>query len=477
MNQYRKTNTSEIGIYLLLLSNLFACSTKLEETDVRPDRPNIVFILVDDLGWSDTGFMGNPIYETPNLDKLASEGVVFTNAYAPAANCAPSRASIISGKNTPRHGIYTVGSSERGKSKDRKLIPTPNTTTLADSLITLAEVMRDNGYINASMGKWHLGEDPKTQGFDVNIGGSPAGHPKSYFSPYKNKNIADGPKGEYLTDRLTNEAITFISTNYSKPFFLYLPYFTVHTPLQGKQHLVEKYTSKIKDDHRYNAKYGAMIESMDDNVGRLLNTLDELKISDNTMIIFLSDNGGLAAVSSQIPLRAGKGSYYEGGVRVPCIIKWPSKIKEAKKTDIPITGLDIFPTLVDVVKDNNAYDLDGVSLLPFLTENVSIKERALFWHFPVYLQGVNAKKDEARDSLFRTRPGSIIRKGEWKLHEYFEDGAIELYNLKTDVGEQNNLSDSYPEIVKELYTELQQWRKNTGAPIPDELNEEYVLLK
>jgi arylsulfatase A-like enzyme len=473
----RKKNAIKIGVFILLLVNLVACSTKVKDTHVQSERPNIVFILVDDLGWSDTSFMGNPIYETPNLDKLASQGVVFNNAYAPAANCAPSRACIMSGKNTPRHGIYTVASSERGKSKDRKLVPIPNTTILADSHITLAEVLKGKGYINASMGKWHLGEDPKTQGFDVNIGGSHAGHPKSYFSPYKNTNIIDGEKGEYLTDRLTNEAINFISTNKEKPFFLYLPYFTVHTPLQGKQHLIEKYTSKINDDPRFNAKYGAMIESMDENVGKLLNSLDELKISDNTMVIFLSDNGGLASVSSQFPLRAGKGSYYEGGIRVPCIIRWPNRIKEAKKTDMPITGLDIFPTLVDVVKDSNVYDLDGVSLVPFLTENENIKERPLFWHFPIYLQGVNSKKDEARDSLFRTRPGSVIRKGEWKLHEYFEDGVIELYNLKTDLREQNDLSDKYPEKIKELHDELQQWRESTHAPIPNELNKEYVLLK
>lgn len=464
-------------LILFISINFIACNSHKNTEEQLIVKPNIVFILVDDLGWSDTGFMGNPIYETPNLDKLSKEGIVFTNAYAPAANCAPSRACIMSGKNTPRHGIYTVGSSERGKSKNRKLIPTVNTKILADNFVTLAEALKKNGYTSASIGKWHLGENPKTQGFDVNIGGSLAGHPKSYFSPYKNNTLKDGEDGEYLTDRLTNEAISFIKDNTEKPFFLYLPYFTVHTPLQGKQNLVNKYQVKIKDDNRFNAKYGAMVESMDENVGRLLNTLNTMNIADNTIVIFYSDNGGLASVSSQFPLRAGKGSYYEGGIRVPCIIKWPNKIREFRKADVPITGLDIFPTLMDALNDNSNYSIDGTSLMPFLTENKSIEERSLFWHFPIYLQAVNPKKDEARDSLFRTRPGSVIRKGNWKLHEYFEDGAIELYNLDTDIGEQINLSETYPKKVEELYKELQLWRQKTNAPIPKELNPDYESSK
>jgi arylsulfatase A-like enzyme len=439
-------------------------------------KPNVVFILIDDLGWNDTHFMGSTIYETPNLDKLASEGIVFSNAYAPAANCSPSRACIMSGKNTPAHGIYTVGSSERGKSKDRKLIPIPNNEILADSIVTLAEALKKNGYTNASIGKWHIGNDPKTQGFDVNIGGSDEGQPASYFSPYKNKALKDGEKGEYLTDRLTNEAINFISDNTEKPFFMYLPYYSVHTPLQGKEDLVKKYQSKINGDKRFNAEYGALIENMDDNVGKLLHTLEKLKIAENTIVIFFSDNGGLASVSSQFPLRAGKGSYYEGGIRVPCIFKWPNKFKKPKKTAIPITGLDIFPTLMDIVGDTTDYKLEGISLLPFLAENKSSKERALFWHFPIYLEAINPLKDQARDTLFRTRPGSVIRKGKWKLHEYFEDGKFELYNLETDMGERVNLANEYPEKVKELAEELTIWRKKTKAPTPSLSNPDYKKI-
>ncbi len=453
-----------------------ACNSIKNNDFEVSEKPNIVFILVDDLGWSDTSFMGNPVYETPNLDMLSNESVVFTNAYAPAANCAPSRACIMSGKNTPRHGIYTVGSSERGQSRDRKLIPTPNTITLKDEFVTLGEALKQNGYTNASIGKWHLGKDPKTQGFDVNVGGSHAGHPRSYFSPYKNKNIKDGKDGEYLTDRLTNEAIDFINSNKKNPFFLYLPYFTVHTPLQGKEHLIKKYKTKINGDKRFNPKYGAMVESMDDNVGRLLKTLKNLNIEKNTVIIFMSDNGGLASVSSQFPLRAGKGSYYEGGIRVPCIIRWPNKIKTFKKINSPITGLDIFPTLMDIINDTNDYKLDGVSLAPLLIDNKALKERTMVWHFPIYLQAVSPEKEEARDSLFRTRPGSVIRKGKWKLHEYFEDGGLELYNLETDLREQVDLSSQHPEIVKDLYNALNTWRLKTNAPVPTTYNSDFADL-
>ncbi len=438
----------------------------------KMDKPNVVFILVDDLGWSDLGFMGNPIYETPNLDKLSNEAAVFTNAYAPAANCAPSRACILTGKNTPKHGIYTVGSSERGKSKNRKLIPIQNKGVLEENFITIAEILKEKGYVSTSIGKWHLGEDPRSQGFDFNIGGNLKGHPRSYFSPYKNKNLSNGEKGEYLTDRLTQEAIRFIKTNKSTPFFLYLPYFTVHTPLQGKKNLVTKYKNKIKENPQYNAKYGAMIESMDENVGKLLKSLTDLKLDKNTIIIFSSDNGGLAHVSSQFPLRAGKGAYYEGGIRVPFMIKWGANMKPANLDD-PITGLDIFPTIADVLNDTVNYDLDGVSLLPLLTKNKKIAERPLFWHFPIYLQGVNPQKDQARDTLFRTRPGSVIRKGNWKLHHYFEDNAFELYNLESDIGESKNLAKIYPDKVKSLYEELKNWRTRTKAPVPNELNPEF----
>jgi arylsulfatase A-like enzyme len=443
-------------------------------------RPNILFIMVDDLGWKDVGYMGSKYYETPNIDKLAASGVIFNNAYAAAANCAPSRACVMSGYNTPRHGIYTVGSSERGKSHTRKLIPTPNTTILADSIQTLAERLKLKGYKTAHMGKWHLGEDPCSQGFDVNIAGSHAGHPKSYFSPYKNLNLEDGPEGEYLTDRLTSEAIKFIqeaSQKNKEPFFLYLPYFTVHTPLQGKNKLIQKYKRKEGIGGQGNAVYAAMVESADENIGRLLQALKSSGIEDNTLVVFTSDNGGIANISSQYPLRAGKGSYYEGGIRVPFILRWPNGFPAGKIYDTHITGLDVKPTILDIVGEDASCDklLDGESLLPLIKSNQPLSREALFWHFPIYLQKIHPINDQARDPLFRTRPGSVIRMGKYKLHEYFEDGALELYDLESDIGERVNLVKIKPDIAKLLYQKLVEWRETIKAPVPCELNPNYLL--
>ncbi|MBI9061120.1 MAG: sulfatase [Marinilabiliaceae bacterium] len=456
-------------------------SSVLQAKSLKNKKPNIVFILIDDLGWKDVGYMGSHYYETPNIDKLAASGVVFTNAYAPAANCAPSRACIMSGQNTPRHGIYTVGSSERGEAHTRKLIPTPNTVTLADSVVTLAESLKAAGYKTAHMGKWHLGEDPCTQGFDLNIAGSHAGHPKSYFSPYKNHQLTDGPAGEYLTDRLTNEAISFVKANASsdtrQPFFLYLPYYTVHTPLQGKEALIRKYKQKEGSKGQKNAVYAAMVESADHNIGRLLDALKEEGLTGNTMVIFFSDNGGIANISSQYPLRAGKGSYYEGGIREPMIISWEGQLPQSKRIDAPVSGLDFYPTILDVagIKRDKEQILDGESLLALMRKDKPLKREALFWHFPIYLQAIHPVNDQARDPLFRTRPGSVMRQGKWKLHEYFEDGGLELYNLEEDPGEVHNLGNKYPEKVKELHQLLKTWRQATQAPVPTMTNPDYKV--
>lgn len=444
------------------------------------EKPNIIFILIDDLGWKDVSYMGSDYYETPNIDRLASNGVVFTNAYAPAANSAPSRACMLSGQYTPRHGVYTVGSSERGESHTRKLIPTPNTINLADSVTTIAEMLKKADYKTISIGKWHVSEDPCSQGFDINIGGSHAGHPKSYFSPYKNPNLEDGPEGEYLTDRLTSEAISFIKNNSlhtnGNPFFLYLPYFTVHSPLQGKEEIIEKYKKKKGIYGQQNPVYAAMIKSADTNIGRILETLNQQGISDNTLVIFFSDNGGITSTSSQKPLRAGKGSYYEGGIREPLIMKWPNKFPQGKIIDEPVSGVDFYPTILEVAileKEENLL-LDGVSLVSLITLDKSLERDALYWHFPIYLEAYNQELDESRDPLFRTRPGSAIRKGKWKLHEYFEDGGLELYNLENDLSEQYNLAEEMPEKVEELHLMLKKWREDIGAPVPNQLNPDYI---
>lgn len=459
--------------FCVLLGCVAQCAYATEKS------PNIVFILIDDLGWKDVGYNGSCYYETPNIDKLARGGVVFTNAYAPAANCAPSRACIMSGQATPRHGIYTVGTSERGKSKDRKLIPIANTTVLADSIITLAETLQHAGYKTASIGKWHLGDNPCTQGFDVNIAGTHAGSPKSYFSPYRNANLTDGAEGEYLTDRLTSEAIQFIRNQVKdesgQPFFLYLPYYTVHTPLQGRSDLVAKYRQKEACEGQNHAVYAAMVECADQNVGRLMTSIGQLGIAENTVIIFFSDNGGIPRFSSQHPLRAGKGSYYEGGIREPMIMSWANHFPAGKTIDTPVSGLDFYPTLMELagVASTSEAVLDGESLVSLITKNKTLLREELFWHFPIYLEAYDPKKDEAQDSLFRTRPGSAMRSGDWKLIEYFEDGKLELYNLGTDLGERNNLAEEMPEKAAELHRKLIQWRRETNAPVPMKLNPDY----
>lgn len=462
-----------LRFFIVFLIAILAIACDSSSTD---PLPNIVLINVDDLGWKDVGFNGSRYYETPNLDQLAKESIRFTQAYAGAANCAPSRACLISGQQTTRHGIYTVGNSDRGNAKTRRIIPTPNTTTLADEQITLAEVLADRGYTSISIGKWHLGEDPRTQGFDQNVGGTHAGHPKSYFSPYKNPFLADGPAGEYLTDRITTEALQFIEENRAKPFFLYLPFYTIHTPLQGKKDLVEKYKQKpTLDGQGRNPHYAAMVETMDANVGRILQRLEEYQL-DNTIVIFTSDNGGISYLSRQHPLRAGKGSYYEGGIRVPLLIHWKSKIKKAWETDTQVTNLDFFPTLLDLAGIDLPANkvLDGQSLAKLVLEKEPLAERPLIWHFPIYLQAYRVDGDESRDGLFRTRPGSVIRLGDWKLHQYFEDDGLELYHLGEDLGEQNNLALDQPEKVEELLTILKDWRREMNAPVPKEPNPKYV---
>ena len=454
------------GTISLCLGSLQYCSLN------KKSKPNIIYINIDDLGWKDLGFMGSEFYETPHIDNLASEGVVFTNAYAPSANCAPSRASCLTGLYSPRHGIYTVNNSDRGDSRTRKLIPVENRMVLPDSFVTIAENLRQNGYKTAHVGKWHLGNDPKKQGFDVNIAGNKFGHPPSYFSPYKNPNLEDGPDREYLPERMTTEAIQFVKNNQSRPFFLHLSYYAVHTPLQPKPEKHDKYIEKQGVAGQNNAKYAALVDSVDENVGRLLQSLKNLDLSDNTIILFTSDNGGVNRLTSSAPLRAGKGSYYEGGIRVPLIIKWLGKITPGTTCETPVNGIDFYPTFLEMTRTPKpeGHDLDGVSLMPLLTQTGQIKERPLFWHFPIYLEGGN---QETRDPVFRTRPGSVVRLGDWKLHEYFEDGGLELYNLEQDIGETNNLMEKYPEKAKELYERLNSWRKELKAPVPTRLNPEY----
>lgn len=439
------------------------------------DRPNIILIVVDDLGWKDLGFMGSDYYETPHLDRLASEGMVFMQAYASAANCAPSRACLISGQNTPRHKIYTVGNPDRGESRARKIIPAPNNEVLPDSVYSLAEMLRDNGYVTGIFGKWHLGSDPKTQGFHVNAGGSHRGNPGKggYFSPYNIDFLKDGPKGEYLTDRLTDEAISFVKDSKGNSFFLYLPFYAVHTPIMGKEELVKQFEKKQGGNGQDRPDYAAMIASVDENVGRLLAEVERSGLNENTLVVFTSDNGGIRDISRQDPLRAGKGSYYEGGLRVPLFIRWPGRIAAHSRCDVPVTNLDFYPTLQTVINAKQRSPLlDGMDISPLLYGK-DLPERALFWHFPFYLQAYNPAEDGGRDPLFRTRPGSVVRQGKWKLHEYFEDGGLELYDMEEDIGEKNNLVRANARKAKQLHRLLKEWRESTGAPVPRDHNPEY----
>ncbi len=439
------------------------------------DSPNIILINVDDLGWRDVGIYGSPSYLTPHIDALAKDGMRFTNAYASAANCAPSRACMMTGLQTARHGIYTVGNSDRGNAKDRKLIPVQNTTILADSFITIAEFLKSEGYVSATMGKWHLGKNPLTQGFDINIGGNTRGAPRTYYSPYKNPDLDDGMPGEYLTDRLTNEAISFLERNHRSKFFLYLPFFSIHTPLMGRKDLLKKNQEKKFHPRQSNPDYAAMVECVDENIGRILKKMNDLGLDENTLIIFTSDNGGICAQSIQSPLRAGKGSYYEGGIRVPLIVSWKNKIRSSSICNVPVTNLDFFPTIKELVGSTvtTTHPLDGQSLLPLLLGESDPIERSLYWHFPVYLQKYNGILDDARDTLFRTRPGTVVRHGDWKLHRYYEDDGLELYNLSLDPGERNNLIEDYPNERDHLLQLMEQWIDQMHAPIPVLRNPEY----
>lgn len=437
-------------------------------------QPNVVLINIDDMGWTDLSCNGSTYYETPNIDALRKAGIWFSQAYAGAANSAPSRACMLSGLNTPRHGIYTVNNSDRGKSVDRKLIPIPNTLSLPEGFQILPRVMHNVGYQTFHVGKWHVTEDPLSCGVDVNIGGNHIGHPNSYFSPFKNPNLPDRVKGEYLCDRIGDEAANLIRTaDKNRPLFLYYATYAVHGPLRAKADKIAKYKAKTPTKAHNNPVYAALIESMDENVGKVISALKESGRFDNTLIIFTTDNGGVYNTSKQWPLRAGKGSYYEGGIRVPFIVYQKGVFEKGEIDDVPVSQLDIFPTLVDLlgIQDKDL-SLDGKSLAKLLTKgkDKSLNERPIIWHSPVYLEGGNK---ETTDPIFRTRPVSVIRKGDWKLIQNYETQKYELYNLKEDISEKNDLAVSNPKKVKELAAALDKWKKETNAPIPTELNPDY----
>jgi arylsulfatase A len=430
----------------------------------NPRPLNFVFILIDDMGWTDLGCYGSKSYDTPNIDRLATQGMRFTNAYAACPVCSPTRASILTGKYPARLHL-TDWIPGRKQWPTAKLLTPEFRHELPLEEITLAEALKSAGYASASIGKWHLGGDgysPTEQGFDRNVGGTARGSPKSYFGPFDLPGLEGGPEGEYLTDRLSTEAEKFIEQNKDRPFFLYLPEFAVHLPLQGKEDLVAKYQAKLKSSEtQNNPVYAAMVESVDQGVGRLLQKLDDLRLADRTVVILTSDNGGLRyegiqtkPVTSNAPLRAGKGHLYEGGIREPLIVRWPGVVKPGSVCDDPLISVDYFPTILEIARlGKPSHPVDGVSILPLLTQKSGLKRDAVYWHYPHY-------------SNQGGPPSGAIRKGDYKLIEFYEDGRLELFNLKDDIGERQNLVRTEPKKAAELDTMLKRWRESVHAAMP-----------
>ena len=370
------------------------------------DRPNILFIFLDDFGWKDTSFMGSDFYETPHLDKLAASGMIFTDAYSAAANCAPARACLLSGQYTPRHEIYNVGTSPRGKEKDRKLEHIPGVDTLRTDIVTWAHCLQKAGYKTATMGKWHLSKDPLPYGFDHNVGGTHSGGPpKGYYPPHgKAPNLQEVPKDEYVTDTLSHRACDFIRENKEHPWMIYLTHFAVHTPIQAKKTLVPKYENKTPGKQHDNVKMATMIQAVDDGVGEIVAELEKQGLRDQTAILFFSDNGGYGPATDMAPLHGYKGTYYEGGIRVPFFVNWPGKVKPGQSNSTPIIGVDLYPTLCAIAgaKTPDAQKLDGKNLLPLFTgkaDQDDWAERPLFLALSRLPAELPAKRPAARSSL------------------------------------------------------------------------------
>ena len=426
-------------------------------------RPNIIFFLIDDLGWADVGCFGSHYYETPNVDKLARQGMRFTDAYAACAVCSPTRASIMTGKYPARLHLTDWIPGEGNAANHALLVPQWR-QFLPLQEVTIPKALKTAGYISASIGKWHLGGPeyyPQHQGFDLNVAGGDIGHPASYFWPYEGKTHtvpglkSGGHEGEYLTDRLTEAAETFIEEHKAQPFFLYFAHYAVHVPLEAKPAILEKYKAKPAVDGQTNAVYAAMIESVDDSVGRILRKIEALGLSDRTVIVFMSDNGGLwPRATSNAPLRAGKGHPYEGGVREPLIIKWPGTTLPGSTCSTPVSSIDFFPTLLDIAGVKLPTQVDGRSLVPLLRQSSPLERDALYWHYPHYWSGT------------LVRPYGTVRAGDWKLIEFYENMRVELYNLKEDLGETSDLASANPAKADELRTRLHRWREAVDAQMP-----------
>ena len=444
--------------------------------EVRPaTKPNIVFILIDDMGWADGGCFGSKYYRTPNLDTLATAGMRFTQAYAACAVCSPTRAAIMTGKYPARLHLTDWIPGEEAPENGRFRLPDWQQHLPLDET-TLAKAFKQRGYATAYIGKWHLGGPkfyPQHQGFGINIAGGDIGHPASYFWPYGEKGnshqvpgLAEqgGGKGEYLTDRLTDEALKFIAANRKGPFYLQLAHYAVHAPLMGKEEEVEEFRQIKGSNGQSNAVYAAMLKSVDESVARVLKQLEELGLADHTVVVFTSDNGGAVhfgqpPATSNAPLRLGKGYAYEGGLRVPLIVKVPGMTRSGATCDWPVSSQDFFPTLLELAGAEKAAPsaaVDGVSFVPLLRGQATLARQELFWHYPHYWNGG------------KVSPYSVARVGDWKLIRFYDTGREELYNLRDDLGERHDLTGSQPEKRRELALRLDGWLKEVGAQMPIE---------
>lgn len=452
-----------------LLSGLAACLLFAASTAAQAAPPNIVFIMADDLGYTDVACFGSKYYETPNIDKLAAQGMKLTSHHH-CQNCQPTRAALMSGQYGPRTGVYTVGGIGRFDWETRPLRPVENVVSLPLEKVTVAQTLKNAGYATGMFGKWHLGNakeyHPASRGFDEAIESS--GKHFNFNTDPKTRY----PKEQYLADFITEKAVDFIQRHKDKPFFLYVPHFGVHSPHQAKEELIAKFKDKPGVGGHNNPVYAAMIASVDESVGRIMAELEKQGLAENTVLVFTSDNGGVGGytregikkggdVTDNSPLRSGKGSLYEGGTRVPFIVRWPGVVKPGTQVDVPSVHVDIYPTLVEIAgaKAPENQPLDGESLAPLFRDGTaSLKRDAIYQHFPGYLG--------AGEGTWRTTPVGLIQQGPWKLMEYFEDGRLELYNLAEDIGETKNLATAQPEKAAELRAKMVAWREAIHAPMP-----------
>ncbi len=428
-------------------------------------KPNILFILIDDMGWMDLGCQGNPHLKTPNIDRFATEGVRFTDAYAPAPVCSPTRAALMTGHSPARlHLTNHLPHQDRFTPPESKLLPAEMRDHLPLEYTTIAERLRDEaGYATAFIGKWHLykGREEKFaaqfQGFDINIGGCSYGGPPTFFDPYRIPFLSDRKQGEYLPDRLADETISFMrkQVEAKKPFYVALWNYTVHWPMEAPAEFVAKWADKPKLGYNHKV-YPAMLETMDLAIARVLGELERLKIEEETFVVFTSDNGPFGGVGDARPLRGDKGHLYEGGIRVPLIVRWPGKVAAGQVREDPVILTDFYPTLLEVagLKTRKDYPGDGESLLPVLTGEGDLERDALFWHYPNFAFH--------RDN----RLGSAVRMGDYKLIEFFEGNEVELYNLREDLGEKKNLAGGEAGRVQEMRKRLSRWREKSGARMP-----------